>query len=341
MRRAFSFGHRRASGGGPPPSGGILQPGVRYWGACGHRDQGGIYQSRSLANQAADLKNIFGSTPNTVLYRALGGTPSAVDADAQALQALGIIPLPLVCAYPDWGSLANEAAAYAWAYNEADTLLSTASTIQIIEIGNEWNLQTGFSGGGDPQDPDDWRAQAAYPLYLGVHAGAIQAIRDFDPSIQVIFGPTSGWINTGFVPALDDDLLAYYGLSGDFTCNHHYNGQSVNAFGPPDNLNSNGTNTYQKLHPASATPKPAFFSEFGASASGSTDATAASRITGLMDQMYAQGMSASGGELGTIGGCVYEMYPHGEFATHYYLCDTDGSLKPQGTAVKNWIAAHP
>lgn len=346
--RPFAFGHRRA-GGGPPPSGGILQPGVRYWGACGHLDQGGPYQSISYATQAAHLKNIFGSTPNTVLYRAFGDSrPYAdVNTDVLAFQALDIIPVVTCITYPNWPGYANEAAAYADAYAEVSALCAAAPTIQVFEVGNEWNLQIGDApGGNDGEDASDWTGLASYPLFLGAHAGAIAAIRDNAlPDAQIIGGPTSGWVKTGFVKALADDLLADYGLFWDFTCNHWYRGEFVNDFNMPDNVAGTGGNSYATMKPASAPPKPVLFTEFGASTGGgSSDATAASRTTSLMDNFYAQGVAGSGSELGCIGGIAFELYVTSGFPD-YKLMVPDGfggaTMAAQGTAVKNWIAANP
>ncbi len=56
----------------PTPELGPLRPGRMYWGAAGHRDQGGPYAAIPLSRQISDLKNIFGDTPNTIVYRALG-----------------------------------------------------------------------------------------------------------------------------------------------------------------------------------------------------------------------------------------------------------------------------
>jgi hypothetical protein len=322
---------------------GILQPGVRYWGACGHRDQGGIYTSRSIAQQAADLKDIFGSTPDTVIYRAVGDQQAHADigTDVAAFQAEGIIPLVLVCTYPGWSGYANEAAAYADCYSETASVIANAPTAQLYEIGNEWNLQVSQPGGNDGESPSDWTGLSFYPLFRGALAGALQALRDDAPDAQVICAANSGWIKIGWVPAILDDLDSIYGLQADFTCLHWYNGEVVNALGLPDNMNNpGGANAYSLMYPSTATPTPIFFSELGASVSGSSEATAATRIDELMDNIYAQGVSASGGELGTIGATLFELYPHGVFATEYYLRDTSGVIEPQGTAVKNWIAAH-
>lgn len=325
-------------------SGGVLQPGVRYWGACGHRDQGGIYTSRSITNQCNDLKGLFNNA-SVIIYRAFGDSQAHADinTDAIAFQAQGIEPLVTVCTYPDWAGYANEAAAYADCYAETAAVIAAAPTVRLFEPGNEWNLQvSGAPGGNDGEDESDWTGLAFYAKFRGAAAGAIQAIRDNAPDAQVMFGPTSGWVKTGFVPALLDDLYTIYGLETDFAVNHWYRGEFINDFNYPDNVAGTGGNSYATMRPGTAPAKPQFHTEFGASAGGgSTDSEAATRITDLMDNYYAQGVSGSGSELGVIGGCAYELYPHGVFSTEYYLLNTDGTYKTQGTAVAAWIVANP
>lgn len=333
---------------GSSSSGGILQPGVRYWGACGHLDQGGPYQAISYATQASYLKNIFGSTPNTVLYRAFGDgrAHNQIGNDVTAFQAENIIPVVMVCTYPDWGSFANETAAYNYAYNEVSDVLTYATTAQVFEIGNEWNLQVAQPGGVDGEDPSDWTGLSFYPLFLGATAGAIQAIRDNAVAdAQIIGGATSGWVKIGFVPALADDLASDYGLAWDFTCLHWYHGEQANLdFGLPTSISGTGSNAWQKLRPSTATPKPVLVTEFGASTQGSSDATSATRTTDLMDAFYTQGVSGSGTQLGCVGGMAFELFSTAAFPDYKLYSYTSGSsatIAAQGTAVKNWIAAHP
>jgi hypothetical protein len=42
-----------------------------YFGADGHINQAGPYANVPLSQQIADLKFLFGNTPNTIFYRAL------------------------------------------------------------------------------------------------------------------------------------------------------------------------------------------------------------------------------------------------------------------------------
>ena len=132
----------------------FLQPGQVYWGAAGHRGAGGVYNT-ALSQQIADLKTIFGSTPDTILYRGLceGQTASTAEADATVLRAEGILPICLIIPYPDFGSFRNEQAAYDWAYNTVGADVQTVLHANLFEIGNEWPLH-GISAFGDQTNPE-------------------------------------------------------------------------------------------------------------------------------------------------------------------------------------------
>jgi hypothetical protein len=112
---------------------GPLRPGVMYWGSTGHRDQGGPFSAISIAQQASDLKNIFGTTPDTILYRAFGDQQSnaAMASDVRAFQAQGIIPVVLVITYPPWSNFANEAASYSWAYDTVRAAVQAAPSVGV------------------------------------------------------------------------------------------------------------------------------------------------------------------------------------------------------------------
>jgi hypothetical protein len=336
---------------------GLLQPGVMYWGTCGHRDQGGPYSAISIDGQVSDLQNIFGTTPNTIIYRAFGDgqSNSAMASDVGAFQARGIIPIVLVITYPSWSSFANESAAYTSAYNEVRAVCQAAPSIDVYEIGNEWDLQSPIfsqhQGSGVNGTLDShWRGLASYPLMRGAHAGAVAAIRDYGKQYaQVIGGATSGWQRVGLVKALADDLVNYNGrnLIWDFTCTHWYNGTSTggNRFGIPDNFDG-GLNIYQLLSPNNASArKPILFTEFGSDTGGnaSSNAEAATKITQLMDNFKLH-KNASGSLLGVAGGNQFELYNTGTFPGYLlynYSSGTSRSIAPQGTAIKNWIIANP
>jgi hypothetical protein len=332
----------------PVPSAGILQPGSMYWGACGHLQQGGPYASVPYATQAAYLKNIFGSTPNTVLYRAFGDGQSdaEINTSVRAFQAEDIIPMVMMINYPDWNGLASEAAAYSWAYATVRATCLAAPTMQVINIGNEWNLQVAQPGGTDGESPSDWTGLPFYPKFRGALAGATAAIRDTLPNAQIIAPAGAGWIKVGWAKALLDDVRSYNGrnLGPDFTDLHWYDGPGgTNQFGMPDNMdNPSGANAYALMRPSFATPKPIIFTEFGASSNGSTDAAAATAIVALLDNMLAH-KNGSGTELGVAGGTLFELFNTAAFPDYKLYSYSSGStatIAAQGTAVKNWITAN-
>jgi hypothetical protein len=334
---------------------GPLQTGVMYWGSSGHRDQGGPFAAISIAQQAADLKNIFGSTPNTILYRAFGDQQSnaALATDVKAIQAQGIIPVVLVITYPPWTSFANEAAAYSWAYDAVRAVVQAAPSVGVYEIGNEWTLQSPIysqwrASATSGTLPSHWKSLASYPLYRGAMAGAVAAIRDFSGGAQILGGPTNGWEQLGFVPALADDLVNYNGrnLVWDFTVCHWYDDSAAgpNRLGVPDRFS--GGNAYALLRPASpAAQKPIIWSEFGSSNGNNAAYTdeATRKLIGLMDNFVAH-KAGSPSELGVAGGIQFQLYQQPGAFTDLYLYTYSGgasaAIAPQGVAMKNWIAAH-
>lgn len=337
-----------------PTQPGMLQPGVMYWGTCGHRDQGGPYASRSIDQQVSDLKNIFGTAPNTILYRAFGDNQSlsALASDFPAFKSRGIIPVVTVITYPPWSSFANEQAAYTYGYNAVRGVCQAVPDIDVYEIGNEWDLQSpiinqhqssGFNGTLDSH----WRVLASYPLMRGAHAGACAAIRDHGKQhAQIIGSATSGWQRIGLVKALADDLVNYNGrnLIWDFTCCHWYNGTSTggNRFGLPDNFDG-GLNIYTLGCPNNpAARKPYLVTEFGSDTGGnaSSNAEAATKITQLMDNFRAH-KNGTGNSLGCAGGMQFELYSTGTFPGYLLYNPSNGAITPQGTAMRNWIIANP
>jgi hypothetical protein len=333
---------------------GILAPGRVLWGAVGHLDQGNVYANISVHQQAQDLKNVFGSSPNTILYRAFTDyapyQSSRLNSDVTAFQSEGIVPDVNVLAYPPFSSFANEAAAYNWAYNSVAATVAAAPSVQVYEIGNEWVLQQPIRSQftGDGSQPSDWSSAPSFPVYRGVAAGAVAAIRDHS-SAQILGGALGGWTFLGLAPAIENGLVNYTTPAGvtrdltwDFTVNHWYNDAppNMNNMGLPDNFN-NGMNAYQLLNSAQ---KPVIFTEFGSSDGNnpSYDTQAASNLTGLMSNLVAH-MNATSTERGVVGATVYQLYQMPGVQTDYFLYNYSGgptaTLAPQGSAVKNWLVA--
>lgn len=329
-----------ASSGGGTTRGetgrGPLEAGKIYWGADGHRDQGGVYDT-ALSQQIADLKNIFGTAPDTILYRALGEGQSVAraEADARELRAAGIFPILVITAYPPFDLLSNEQAAYDWAYNTASNYAQGVPDGNIIEIGNEWTIYEDFgikSVSGDYTDPDTWRRGPYYRRMLGVIAGAVAAIRDTRPDAAVIGGATNGWTQIGLPIALGVDLKNYNGrdLSWDYTVLHWYNDvNGYNHMGDPSNYK--GGNVYAKYK---FVDRPIAVTEFGSNGATIADGNS---ITQTMSYFFAH-VQASGSEPGVSIGTIYQLYPNG--GEGYQLYSSPGNISAAGGVVKSWIAQH-
>jgi hypothetical protein len=314
------------------------------FGAAGHFDQGGPYSNISVSQQAQDLRNVFGST---VIYRAVGEdqSVSAAKTTLQQLQAAGIEPIVMVATYPPFASFANQNTAYNWAYSSVSGYVQGTPTAKYYEIGNEWTINSPtntYSGNGS--QPGNWSGQPYFLRMVGAVAGAIAAIRDNNPSAEIIGGADAGWRFLGLPVALAQNLGNYNGrdLTWDYTCLHWYNDAvSGNQMGMPDNFNG-GMNAYTLLKDAG---KPLFVTEFGSS-DGNRSANypqAGLNLTMLMNN-FLQHRVATATEPGVAGAIIYQMYQQPGEQTDYALYDYSGGLSgkitPQGQAVKSWIAAH-
>ena len=314
------------------------------FGAAGHFDQGGPYSNISVSQQAQDLKNVFGST---VVYRAVGEdqSVSAANTMLQQLQADGIEPIVMAATYPPFASFANQTTAYNWAYSNVSAYVQGTPTAKYYEIGNEWTINGPTNTwSGDGSLPGDWTNQPYFLRMVGAVAGAIAAIRDNNPSAEIIGGADAGWRFLGLPVALAQNLGNYTGrdLTWDYTCLHWYNDVvSGNQMGMPDNFNG-GMNAYQLLKGAG---KPLFITEFGSSDGNNpaNDPQAGSDLTALMNN-FLQHQATTSTEPGVAGAIIYQMYQQPGAQTDYALYDYSGGLSgkitPQGQAVKGWIAAH-
>ncbi len=335
------------------------RPATVYWGADGHRDkadqtgQDNPYQDVPLSQQIADLKNIFGNTPNTIFYRAWDSIIGH-ESDVTELQAAGIIPIISMITYPDWYSFSSESDAYNWAYSQATEAVKAAPTATYWIVGNEWTDQPPISGeitttAGSVAS--DWTNLKSYPLYRGAAAGAIAAIRDNIPNAQIIGGASTDFYRAGFADALAKDLENYGGrnLTWDYTSLHWYvdvasvhpNGSDGGNLGMPDDYYNN-YDAYTLLNP---TGKPLFVDELGSSDGGITfnDAAAGNAITGLMQNFLANAVPSSSAQ-GIVGGTIYQLYQYApsqqSFLYYHVPGESTTTLAPQGAAVKNWASAN-
>jgi len=343
-----------------------LRTGTIYWGADGHRDKPGVYQDVPLSQQIADLKNIFGNTPNTIFYSAWDSIIGH-ESDVTELQAAGIIPIVSVITYPDWYSFSSESDAYNWAYSQATEAVKAAPTAMYWKVGNEWNSQWPIANEKLKfgELASDWNTAPHYPIYRGAAAGAIAAIRDNNPHAKIIAGAITGWTPLGFADALAADLVDYNGrdLLWDFTNLHWYmdvasdgtQGDSGDLGVPDSYFVANWSpfstlNAYSLLYPAM---KPLFIDELGSSDGNvpANDVEAGVRLTNLMDNVLSH-TNPSSTERGVVGATIYQLYqmpfdpkePNDQVETGYFLYNYPAggpvTIAPQGKAVKEWIARH-
>src|SRR6185437_19791 len=188
-----------------------------------------------------------------------------------------------------------------------------------------------------------WRSAPVYPLYRGVMAGAIAAIRDNGlPSAQVLGSVLSGWTYQNLAIALAQDLANYKGrnLMWDFTVEHWYDDAKPggNTMGPPHDFNG-GSSVYTIQNAAG---RPIFFSEFGSSSGNdmALNPKAGSRLADLLTN-FSNHRDATASEPGVRGGTIYMLYQMPGVQTDYFLYHYTGGasarLSAQGQAVKRWI----
>jgi hypothetical protein len=330
---------------------GPLVAGHFYWGVNGHIDQGGTYLSASIAQQIADIQYIFGTAPNKVTYRLMtaDGQGTTFNSMVRQIQSAGIIPIVGADTYPNWFGFANELAAYNSCYSIMQQDIANMPMVQLWEIGNEWDLQSPMvdqwnaaGGWSAAMLPATWRNLASWPIVRGCTAGAVAAFRDnAGPNSQVIGGSMA--MGTGLGIALWQDLASYRrpgggaarNLQWDWTALHFYNDQGDgNHEGDITNDFTDG-NRLAELNGLA----PIIFTEFGSGDSGdpANDTAAPNEIIRLM-AMMATNRLGSVSQVPIIGGSVYQLYYDDN---NWGLYSSPGVLKPQGAAVKAWVAAIP
>lgn len=327
-------------GGGGGGSTGPLVANKQFWGTGGHNSTGsGQYGGTTVAQEAADMKTVYQNTPNTIPYR--GDEPYGnYAADTTNFQTAGIIPYFVINANPNFGSFANQTAAYNAGYADASSAITTSPSVRLFEIGNEWTIYSPYANySGDGSTAANWRAGTYYSVMLGYTAGAVAAIRDKQPTAQVIGGAYAGWIPIGLPIAMGTDLQNYNStgrdLRWDFTVVHWYQ-DSCGGNGMGTNLANydSGRNVYTQLKPIG---KPIFVTEFGSAACSSSDTTAAGYVTAIMDNLLLH-KAVTATEPGVAGGSFYQLY-NADYNSWLFNAP-GGSLTATATAVQSWITTH-
>lgn len=319
------------------------------WGACGHFDQGGPYVSISVQQQINDLQAIFGTAPNTVLYR---GFNSATQASlVTQFQSAGIIPICILAQSPIWSSFVNEAAAYNAAYTAAQAFVSACSMVQLWEIGDKWDTTTSPGYLGDGSTAADWNTIPYFPVIRGTVAGTIAAVRDFTcVATQVFVGASSGGSTFGLALALATGLSSYTTPSGtvrnlmfDFCSAQNYNDSA--GTGTIQGLPSNLTGGYDDFSNLYATGKYIGFTAIGSSDHNNSgnDASAGVEYAAIINNIIQNKVGNGTSTIGAVLGCMYQLYQQPGTQTDYFLYNytsgtTNSGISAQGTVVKNALA---
>lgn len=224
--------------------------GTQIWGADGQNPIGAYYEiplstpgetckNGTCPSQIAALKNVFGTTPNTIMYRAWDYDSGVLSSDLITAQMNAIIPLVGFATYlsstdtaltpcgknntqqPGWttwyalGSAAEQEA-YRWADCRATLAAQQLKTNLYWYVGNEflginWSLlppacQKIVNG----TTPAAWEhpvtGNPCYPLFRGVMAGSIKGLRESLGYVRIIAGMDGGNGSEGLAVALATDL---------------------------------------------------------------------------------------------------------------------------------------
>lgn len=317
---------------------GPIQAGFMYWGSNGHRNQGGIYSSTSLATQFTDLKNVYGAVANSIPYRG-GFEPgySTFNADIVASQSAGIIPQMVVGAFPNFGSFANQTAAFNAGVSDMTSAINAAPSCRFFEIGNEWTIFSPYdTHNNDGHLASDWSGQTAFPLMVGYTAGCVQTIRNLVPGGQVIGGAYAGWLPFGLPIAMAASLANYNGtgvdLRWDFTVVHWYDDfdSGGNHMGVDPSNFGGGFNLFTSFK---AINRPTFASEFGSASTIAGEAGSGTKTVQIMTS-FRNHRAVTATEPGCVGGNHYQLY-HSDYDAYDF--SSAGVISGQGSAIRTFM----
>jgi hypothetical protein len=364
------------------PTGKILQPNKLYQGVNCHyngSDGEGQYSisARPVANQIADIKDVFGTVPNSIYVRCFNGdTGAAALATATApYLAAGLIPVILMFPYPSYPSLASETNAYTTGYNAVSSAVASigANHPFAIEVANEQGspndgnrLAAQFNScgnnlGANGPNPALWKTSCMtwYPIARGLVAGTVAALRDKCPNCAHLGFGSPVWNQYGFAIAMGADLKAYNGsgnsnrnLLWDATSVHWYNdagagdqhsGTDMHHFAYSTGVNGSGQVTTNFYNIMKQIGPPLAITEWGANdGTAANDATtaAAHQLAWITDAWNSRVPTAT--ESGVAVTNFYELYRCGNNTTcHWGLYNPDYTTVPaEHDGLKNFIASH-
>lgn len=306
----------------PPPTVSL------FWGADIHPVQGGIYTSRSVAQQKADCQNIGLSTVCADAYTL---------ADCSTLA--GLIPqwAPITLVpelIPVSGTLSGSTTTM---YNNMKSFGASAAGIlagkcPLVVFGNEADLvcitNASTTDGNLPAQYNSTQTG----LYLAAFSGFCDGWHTVDTARSTKLAINGTYIHTGWMQMLVNGTLpngtaAPHGAP-DVDC---YTWHDYQTGGDPSATSghSGTVNLFTAL--AALTSKPIYLSETGKGDPSVSSAAVSSYINSIFPEVLAHSQWQ--------GIWYYEMYDFSDGA--YGLCDASGNIKAEGTVLKNLIAANP
>ena len=304
-----------------------------FYGINGHVNQGGPYATASMTQQLSYLSTLGVRFYRNDVWDAAGAANLATLAKLAAPKGIRILP----CMTPDMSTLSGESDAYALGYSLGTTVArALKGLVTHYECGNE--LET-FMVSNDGNSPADYNG-TQFAIARGLIRGMFDGVKAIDASAHLLPAP-AGWLHWGFYDMLwngtaPDGSSGYPLVRWDVTPWHWYSdmGDITNASG--------GSGTYNVLQMLQQRyGKPIWLTEYGVRPSYGTDIQIASCLTG--NQMLGQFASIAT-QYGVQSVMLYELFDDQAYGGdgNYGVVQSDAvTLKPEFSALKTFIAAHP
>lgn len=311
----------------PPVTVSTPTAGSLYWGADIHPVQGGIYTSRSVDQQKSDCQQIGLTTVCADAY-------TLNDCSTLAKLIPQWAPITLVPELiPVSGTLSGSTTTM---YNNMKSFGASAAAIlagcPLVVFGNEDDLVSITNDSGtDGNLPSQYNLTQT-GLYLAAFSGFCDGWHSVDKNRTTKLAINGVYIHTGWLQMLVNGTLpngaaAPHGAPDvDAYTWHDYEtgGNPASTSGQ-----SGVVNLFSAI--AALTSKPIYLSETGKGDPSVSSSAVSSYINSIFPEVLAQSQWA--------GNWYYELYDYSDGA--YGLRDASGNIKPEGTALKNLIAANP
>jgi hypothetical protein len=294
------------------------------WGVNVHCGRGGAYANLGNAGLKTLTDSIGFKSVRTDLYTASSNDQGILTAAlASGLKVLPIVMADMPGNNPD--SYADETAAY----NAGHAMGLTYGTnfrgqVSVWEVGNEWQDKIGYTEPGSTAAAFN---QGKLIKVRGVARGLIEGLKAGDPACKVAFGSNSEIAAWGWL-----DFLWAGGVRWDITSLHYYTTNGDAGFNITNLPLPNGvTNLPALMHSKFGVPN--WITESNWWPNGADQATKAAYISNAMP-WYDSIAKANWIE----GMFWYELLEEGDA---FGVCSGTGTLLAEGTAVKNYLTAHP